>query len=47
VLVTTEDSAEDEATGRAAGAWEYLRKPFTPPQLTDLVDRARARGVRT
>jgi two-component system chemotaxis response regulator CheY len=46
VLVTTEDSAEDEARGRAAGAWEYLRKPFTPVQLTELVERARARGVR-
>ena len=47
VLVTTEDSADDEARGRAAGAWEYLRKPFTPPQLTELVERARARGART
>jgi CheY-like chemotaxis protein len=47
VLVTTEDSADDEARGRAAGAWEYLRKPFTPAQLTELVERARARGART
>jgi CheY-like chemotaxis protein len=47
VLVTTEDSPEDEGRGRAAGAWEYLRKPFTPAQLAELVERARARPVRS
>jgi two-component system chemotaxis response regulator CheY len=41
VLVTTEDTAEDEARGLAAGAWAYLRKPFTPPEVEDLVRRAR------
>jgi two-component system chemotaxis response regulator CheY len=40
VLVTTEDSPDDEARGLAAGAWAYLRKPFTPAQLTDLIARA-------
>ena len=46
VLVTTEDSPDDEARGRAAGAWEYLRKPFTPSQVTQLIERHRARTVR-
>ena len=41
VLVTTESTAEDEARGRAAGAWEYLRKPFTPADVVRLVTRAR------
>lgn len=40
VLVTTESSPEDEARGRAAGAWQYLRKPFTPDQIEALVVRA-------
>ena len=39
VLVTTEGSAADEARGRAAGAWEYLRKPFTPEDIARLVAR--------
>jgi CheY-like chemotaxis protein len=47
VLVTTEDSQDDEARGRAAGAWDYLRKPFTPSQVTQLIERNRARVVRT
>ena len=40
VLVTTESSAEDEARGRAAGAWDYLRKPFQPADLERVVARA-------
>ena len=40
VLVTTESSDEDEDRGLAAGAWAYLRKPFTPEQLEHLVERA-------
>jgi CheY-like chemotaxis protein len=40
VLVTTESSPEDEARGKAAGAWQYLRKPFTPEQIEALVVRA-------
>ena len=42
VLVTTESTADDEARGRAAGAWEYLRKPFAPSDVVRLVARARA-----
>lgn len=45
VLVTTEGSAEDEARGRAAGAWEYLRKPFQPADVERLVARAQARSA--
>lgn len=40
VLVTTESTAQDEARGLAAGAWAYLRKPFTPEQLEALVAQA-------
>ena len=40
VLVTTEGTAADEARGRRAGAWEYLRKPFQPADLERLVARA-------
>jgi two-component system chemotaxis response regulator CheY len=39
VLVTTEGSEEDEARGRSAGAWEYLRKPFQPADVERLVAR--------
>jgi two-component system chemotaxis response regulator CheY len=42
VLVTTEGTAEDEARGRSAGAWEYLRKPFQPADVERLVSRALA-----
>lgn len=42
VLVTTEGTAEDEARGRAAGAWDYLRKPFKPADLERMVARALA-----
>ncbi|HXG44594.1 MAG TPA: response regulator [Gemmatimonadales bacterium] len=41
VLVTTESTPADEARGRDAGAWEYLRKPFTPEDIQRLVARAR------
>jgi two-component system, chemotaxis family, chemotaxis protein CheY len=40
VLVTTESTTEDEARGRAAGAWDYLRKPFLPADLERIVARA-------
>ena len=40
VLVTTEGTPEDEARGRAAGAWDYLRKPFKPADLERMVARA-------
>jgi CheY-like chemotaxis protein len=42
VLVTTEATPEDEARGRAAGAWDYLRKPFQPVDVERLVARALA-----
>jgi two-component system chemotaxis response regulator CheY len=42
VLVTTEGTEEDEARGRAAGAWEYLRKPFQPADVERLVARVLA-----
>jgi two-component system, chemotaxis family, chemotaxis protein CheY len=45
VLVTTEGSAEDEARGRSAGAWEYLRKPFQPADVERLVSRVLAQGA--
>jgi CheY-like chemotaxis protein len=40
-LVTTESSEEDEARGREVGAWDYLRKPFQPSDIQQLVRRAR------
>jgi two-component system, chemotaxis family, chemotaxis protein CheY len=46
VLVTTEATAADEARGRAAGAWEYLRKPFQPADIERLVERAVAGSAR-
>jgi len=44
-LVTTEGSEEDEARGRAVGAWDYLRKPFQPADIERLVTRARAEAA--
>jgi two-component system, chemotaxis family, chemotaxis protein CheY len=40
VLVTTESTPEDEARGRAAGAWDYLPKPFRPADVERVVARA-------
>ena len=40
VLVTTEGTPADEARGRTAGAWDYLRKPFKPADLERVVARA-------
>jgi DNA-binding response OmpR family regulator len=37
--VTTEGTEEDEARGREAGAWDYLRKPFQPADVERLVAR--------
>jgi two-component system, chemotaxis family, chemotaxis protein CheY len=45
-LVTTEGSEEDEARGRAMGAWDYLRKPFQPTDIERLVERARSHVTR-
>ena len=39
VMVTTEDSPDDERRGREAGAWEYLRKPFQPADIERTVAR--------
>jgi two-component system chemotaxis response regulator CheY len=47
VLVTTEGTAEDEARGRSAGAWDYLRKPFQPADIERLVSRALAEAAAT
>jgi len=44
VLVTTEGTEEDEARGRAAGAWDYLRKPFQPADIERLVARVLAQS---
>lgn len=40
VLVATGGTSEDEARGRAAGAWDYLRKPFQPADLERVVAQA-------
>jgi len=45
-LVTTEGSEEDEARGRAMGAWDYLRKPFQPTDIERLAERARSHVAR-
>lgn len=45
VMVTTEDSPEDERRGRDAGAWEYLRKPFQPSDIERTVSRVRQSSV--
>ena len=44
VLVTTEGTPDDETRGRAAGAWDYLRKPFQPADLDRVVARALAQA---
>jgi two-component system, chemotaxis family, chemotaxis protein CheY len=46
VLVTTEGTPEDEARGRTAGAWNYLRKPFQPADLERVVARALEHGAK-
>jgi CheY-like chemotaxis protein len=38
VLQSTEDQQEDMERGLQAGARGYLTKPFTPPQLHQLLD---------
>jgi two-component system chemotaxis response regulator CheY len=45
VLVTTEGTPDDEARGRAAGAWDYLRKPFKPSDVERMVSRALAQAA--
>lgn len=43
VLVSARTESEDVAAGRAAGAADYLRKPFDPDDLVALLDRLVAR----
>jgi len=45
VMVTTEDSPEDERRGREAGAWDYLKKPFQPADIERTIARARQSSV--
>jgi two-component system chemotaxis response regulator CheY len=45
VMVTTEDSPDDERRGREAGAWDYLRKPFQPADIERTVARARQSSI--
>jgi DNA-binding response OmpR family regulator len=39
LMVSSHAAADDVAAGRAAGADDYLAKPFTPRQLLDRVTR--------
>ena len=45
VMVTTENTPDDERRGREAGAWDYLTKPFQPADLERTVARARQLAV--
>ncbi len=42
VLLTARGQARDQEAGRAAGADEYLVKPFSPLQLIDTIERLMA-----
>jgi two-component system chemotaxis response regulator CheY len=46
VIVTTEGREDDFKRGLAAGASAYLRKPFTPEALVDLLQGLLAKPVR-
>jgi putative two-component system response regulator len=46
IIVSTEGKAADEARGLAAGALAYLRKPFTPEQLSEAIGRVRGSAPR-
>ena len=37
ILLTARSSREDRAAGEAAGAAEYITKPFSPQKVVDLV----------
>ncbi len=45
IMVTTEASEADEQRGREAGAWDYLRKPFTPADIERVIARAVAHAA--
>jgi CheY-like chemotaxis protein len=47
IIVTTEGREDDYKRGLEAGASAYLRKPFTPQSLTELVQGLVAHQVRT
>ena len=46
VIVTTEGSEDDYKRGLEAGASAYLKKPFTPEALSELLQGLLARPVR-
>ena len=45
IMVTTEAAPADEQRGRDAGAWDYLRKPFTPADIERVIARAVAHAA--
>jgi two-component system chemotaxis response regulator CheY len=47
IIVTTEGREDDHKRGLQAGASAYLRKPFTPQMLTQLVQGLLTQPVRT
>jgi two-component system, chemotaxis family, chemotaxis protein CheY len=47
IIVTTEGREDDYKRGLEAGASAYLRKPFTPQNLTELVQGLVAHQART
>jgi CheY-like chemotaxis protein len=40
VIVSTESTPADQERGRAAGAWDYLPKPFQPEDIERVISRA-------
>jgi CheY-like chemotaxis protein len=46
IIVTTEGREHDYQRGLEAGASAYLKKPFTPEALTELLQGMLARPVR-
>jgi two-component system, chemotaxis family, chemotaxis protein CheY len=47
IIVTTEGREDDYKRGLEAGASAYLKKPFTPQMLTQMVQGLVAHQVRT
>jgi two-component system, chemotaxis family, chemotaxis protein CheY len=47
IIVTTEGQEDDYKRGLEAGASAYLRKPFTPEMLTQLVQGLMTHPVRS
>jgi DNA-binding response OmpR family regulator len=46
IIVTTEGREDDYKRGLAAGASAYLKKPFTPESLIDLLQGLLANPIR-